>query len=468
MVVPVTIGGSLPVSPPGGEVPQGAPYVFSLVTNAQVRVLLSAGDWVNLGQDGRPYRLVGVPDGLGVFDNGDGTFTLLVNHELARSSGAVRAHGAPGAFVSRWVVRKSDLRVVHGEDLIRQVATWDVGAGRYRPASRGVALSRLCSADLPERTAFYDAPSGLGYDGVMFLSGEEAGGEGRAFAHLLDGTSYELPWMGRYSFENVVAHPQAGRKTVVVGLDDSDGGQLYVYVGEKAASGNPVERAGLAGGVLYGVRIEGFPVEPQDHRPLGPLRFSLHPFGNVAGWRGARLEQASRSAGVTAFRRPEDGAWDPNRLTDFYFVTTASLSGRSRLWRLRFDDIAHPELGGTVEVVLAGGADGPRAMDNLAITRRGELLIQEDPGNVPYLARVWRYRIADGALQAVLEHNPALFAPGAPGYLTHDEESSGIVDASSVLGEGWVLLAVQAHYRHPDPELVEGGQLLAVWLPPMP
>jgi hypothetical protein len=53
------------------------------------------------------YRLVGVPDGLGAFDNGDGTFTLLVNHEIAASRvalGIPRAHGAKGAFVSRWIV----------------------------------------------------------------------------------------------------------------------------------------------------------------------------------------------------------------------------------------------------------------------------------------------------------------------------------------------------------------------------
>ena len=38
------------------------------------------------------YRMVGTPDGLGAYDNGDGTFTVLMNHEMPSSAGVVRAH----------------------------------------------------------------------------------------------------------------------------------------------------------------------------------------------------------------------------------------------------------------------------------------------------------------------------------------------------------------------------------------
>jgi MYXO-CTERM domain-containing protein len=47
---------------------------------------------------GGTYRLAGIPDGMGAYDNGNGTFTLLVNHELGATSGIARAHGASGAF----------------------------------------------------------------------------------------------------------------------------------------------------------------------------------------------------------------------------------------------------------------------------------------------------------------------------------------------------------------------------------
>ncbi|WP_324669971.1 alkaline phosphatase PhoX [Geochorda subterranea] len=351
-------GIALPAAAQTGPSSSQSPYIVPLAAGVEVRSILTVGDWVNRKPDGMPYRMVGIPDGLGVFDNGDGTFTVLMNHELPGNRGLTRAHGAPGAFVSRWVIRKSDLAVLHGEDLIRQVVTWDPQTASWNLPSRGVAFSRFCSADLPPLTAFYDPVTGLGYWGRLFMNGEEAGAEGRAFAHTLEGISYELPWLGKLSFENVVAHPAAGARTIVVGVDDSPGGQVYVYVGEKRASGNPVEKAGLVGGVLYGVKIEGVTHETDGLQLARGTRFTLQRLGDVSTWTGAQLEEESRRAGVTAFQRPEDGAWDPNRPNDFYFVTTASFNNKSRLWRLRFDDIRRPELGGTVELLLAGD-EGP-------------------------------------------------------------------------------------------------------------
>src|ERR1700752_2552002 len=68
-----------------------------VVTTASI---LSVGDVVG------GYRMVGIPDGLGAFDNGDGTFTLVMNHELGSGAGVNRAHGAKGAFVSKWIINK--------------------------------------------------------------------------------------------------------------------------------------------------------------------------------------------------------------------------------------------------------------------------------------------------------------------------------------------------------------------------
>jgi hypothetical protein len=55
----------------------------------------------------------------GAFGHVGTTFTLLLNHELPATSGAVRAHGQTGAFVSRWEIQKSDLRVLTGADQIQ-------------------------------------------------------------------------------------------------------------------------------------------------------------------------------------------------------------------------------------------------------------------------------------------------------------------------------------------------------------
>jgi len=65
----------------------------------------------------------------------------------------------------------------------------------------------------------------------------------------------------------------------------------------------------------------------------------------------------------------------------------------------------------------------------------------------------------------VAQHDPARFTPDAPGFLTQDEESSGIIPMDDILGEGWYLLDVQAHYAT-DAELVEGGQLLGLHFRP--
>jgi hypothetical protein len=408
--------------------------------------------------------MVGLPDGLGAFDNNDGTFTLLMNHELVDTAGVPRAHGASGAFVSKWIISKQGWKVVHGEDLIQNVVTWNPG-GYWNPPAQGVAISRLCSADLPAVSAFYDASTGLGTTERIFMNGEERGAEGRAFAHLMNGTSYELPWLGKFSWENSVAHPNPGLKTVVVGMDDSGGGQVYVYVGEKTMADNQVESAGLTNGVLFGIAVDGYPAEPAASGIPSGSSFTAYNFGDVAYKTGAQLEAESAANLVTGFQRPEDGAWDPNNPNDFYFVTTASFTGNSRLWRLHFNDPTDPAAGGTIDMLL-DGSEGQKMMDNLTITRRGQIIIQEDPGNQTHLARIWRYSIELDALTLQAEHNPAFFAPGAPDFLTQDEESSGIIDVSDILGEGWFILDVQAHYNIGDPELVEGGQLLAMRIPP--
>ena len=49
-----------------------------------------------------------------------------------------------------------------------------------------------------------------------------------------------------------------------------------------------------------------------------------------------------------------------------------------------------------------------------------------------------------GALVEVAHHDPELFETGVnpAKFLTADEESSGIMDAQQIFGEGWFLFAV--------------------------
>jgi secreted PhoX family phosphatase len=241
------------------------------------------------------------------------------------------------------------------------------------------------------------------------------------------------------SFENSLAHPGTGAKTVVALTDDSGDGQVYLHVGQKSASGNLVQRAGLTGGTLYGIKVTGLTQET-DASPAAETSFTAVNLGDVSSMTGAALETASDAAGVTGFNRPEDGSWDPDNPNDLYFVTTASINGKSRLWRLHFTDPANPALGGSVSAVL-DGSEGQHMMDNITVDD-GHVLIQEDPGsNNPtgvtnYIAKLWLYDIASDKLVQVAVHDPERFTPGLPGFVTADEESSGIIPRRSSAGGG--------------------------------
>jgi hypothetical protein len=147
------------------------PYLVRHEPGVTFTSVLTTGDSIG------GYRMVGIPDGLGAFDNRDGTFTVLMNHEIPAGEGVVRAHGAPGAFVSKWVIDKETLQVRSGTDQIQRIFLPVNGQYVETP---GVQLSRLCSATLADPSAFFNPATGLGYDGRIFTDGEEVSG-GRAF-----------------------------------------------------------------------------------------------------------------------------------------------------------------------------------------------------------------------------------------------------------------------------------------------
>ncbi|HEY1045213.1 MAG TPA: choice-of-anchor D domain-containing protein, partial [Bacteroidia bacterium] len=441
-----------------------SPYLLPLVQGGKFTSIMTVGDYVG------NYRMTGLMDGMGAFDNGNGTFTVVINHEIGNTAGVVRAHGSKGAFVSKWVINKSDLSVLSGSDLIKSVYLWNGTAYTKYDASNPVALSafsRFCSADLPLVSAFYNSKTGLGTKERIFMNGEESGNEGRAFAHIITGTeagvSYELPYLGKFSWENSVASPNESDKTIVVGTDDATPGQVYVYIGTKKSSGNDIEKAGLSGGKLYGVAVNGLLNESSSSVPAANTTFTLADLGQVQNSTGAALNTASNTAGVTNFLRPEDAVWDPKNPNDLYFVTTNSFSSPSRMWRLRFTDINNPEQGGTITAVL-DGTEGQKMLDNMGMDNFGHVLLQEDVGNNVHNGKIWQYSTSTDALKLVAEHDQTRFISGGANFLTQDEESSGIIDVQSILGPGMFLLVDQAHYSIPG-ELVEGGQLLAFYNP---
>jgi len=489
-------------------------YMDPIAKGVRIIPLLTVGD------QRAAYRFVGQPDGIGVYRDHEGNVQVLLTHELFFHQGRVRRHGAMGAFVSEWTLDDKH-NVVSGRDLIEHQEYWSFASQRLK---RGKALpfERLCSADLPPLSA-----TRFEEDGVVFGTAERIllGGEethtkyrpdcGRALAHVISGeergVTYELPHLGRISFENVVLCPHNQRKTVAALPDDANNdtgphyekrahpSELYIYVGVKRSEGNTVQRAGLWGGQLFGVRLRNSSgVVRREGRDLGfghsaysaTARFELVEMPDSSAddrWDepGVALQKASLARGITQFLRLEDVAWDP-RLEhdgDLYVVTTDEFDGNSRLLRLRFDDIEAPLAGGEIEILLEGRtAWGHRfqMLDSITVDRWGRVFVQEDSGSAVQRSRTWMYDIATGSMTLVAIASYALFHPDGSAFLTQNEESSGIIPAFDELGDGWYLSNVQAHRALPaelfdgasedererlERELVEGGQLLAIYIP---
>src|SRR5262245_3336948 len=182
-----------------------------------------------------------------------------------------------------------------------------------------------------------------------------------------DGNSYELAWLGNMAYENQLANPFTGDKTVVAMLNDTaaagnsgggstfsgnDRGEVYFYVGDKQSTGLAIDKAGLTGGGMYGVKVAGMDFETDlTTKAVNGSHFDLVAVGNAANTSadvhnltGAQIESNSQAGHVTGFERPEDGAWDTIDHNKFYFVTTASITGHSKLWELDFTDAKNPTL----------------------------------------------------------------------------------------------------------------------------
>jgi phosphodiesterase/alkaline phosphatase D-like protein len=485
----------------------------------------------------------------------------LVNHEIGSTSGAAHGVLTAGAFVSQWVIKKSDLSVVSGSDLIKNVYSWDAATQKSSAtALTGIAFNRFCSADLASVSAFYNSATGLGTAERLFLNGEEGGSNGFALATVSSGsnkgntfilgkfdlntngsstsvissvqlnvtaasttssavtisgaaprelavgaqllgqtvtaisgttvtlsgnanatitaatpTNFTLAGVG--GWENFLANPFAQNKTVVIG--NSDGGTgiqsnaVAVYVGTKTNTGTEIDKAGLTNGVTKFVNVTGSPAEIVNTTTRAT---------NIKDGTAFTLSATSS----TAFSRPEDGAWNPSNPNQYFFVTTDQLDqvndgvgtqiGRSRLWRLNFTDITNPDAGGTVDLLL-DGTEGQTMFDNITVDRYGHITLLEDTGNAQHNGKTWQYDIATDKLTQLTKFDPARFGDVVPvagaastitpatAPFTLDEETSGVIDVQDILGAGYYLIDVQAHYSIADPNLVEGGQLLALYNP---
>ena len=442
------------------------PYVEPVGGEYAIRALFSVDDKVPLlgGAPGQQYRMVGIPDGLGAHPNGDGTSTLFMNHELGFTALSEPVVGGPknrGAIVSQWILDQ-DGDPVAGRRAYDQIFDENTLLGPApvvgNEAQMPRQLARFCSG-------FLAGPAN-GFDRHIYLTNEEASspetfdGKGGLSVAIFDNGLHTLPKLGRYAKENTVVQPTRGRRTVIFPTEDGPAtldNQLYMYVGTKDRSrkASALARNGLDNGTLY------------VFRSLDPARNSERSFtsGSVTGeWveipnaealTDAQLEAASDAAGAMTFVRPEDGAFNPNNPSEFFFDTTGSSSGADegvnelgRLYSLRLhpDNPLKPARLSVVynaDTVVAAGGDIAISPDNLDVSRR-YLMINED-GTTESRA-VMAAKGRDGV-------------PVGPGVW----ETSGIIDASAMFGADTWLSDVQAHPPTTPPVgptvTVEDGQL---------
>ncbi len=500
-----------------GSSSSAAPYLIGLQPTLTTYSVLTAGDTIG------GYSMAGIPDGLGAFQSAtditNGTFTLLMNHELGSTVGATHDHGAIGSFASIWTINKNTLTVTAGDDLIKSVYGWDKANQQLNTtASSNVAFNRFCSADLPVETAFYNAATGLGTQDRIFMHGEEGGSTAWLQATAVTGTDAGKSFtLGKFNvstasagaangtvgaWENALANPYAQDKTVVIGTNDGGtnimANSVGVYVGTKTSSGTAADRAGLTNGTLKFVNVTGF--ADSSATTIDELSSTTTRANAMTGVRNFTLSDTAS----TTFSRPEDGAWNPNNPNEFYFVTTDRLdtndggagysnattinvaansqTGQTRLWKMTFSDITNPDAGGTIEAVVDGdtvGGEKVNMFDNISFGSDGTIMLVEDVGNASHNGKVWSYNTATDTLTLVAKHDPNKNGdvgvnPTTP--FSRDEEFSGVIDITDIMSTStltdankgrWYALVDQQHYAVAGDQ-VEGGQLLVVHAVPEP
>ena len=439
--------------------------IYMISTNSAVSLtpIATTGDDLN----GTVIR--GIPDGMGAFDNGHGGITLLANHEVSTTDKvALRSK----SDTSQWGVSITSLnyspgagKITSAIPLIKDIKYWNYKTGQYQETplggeptgaaagTFGWGISRFCSATFsPAGTFMYN---GVGYAGSMFTTGEEIGDSSRGFAFDAEGHGYQLPRTGMLSMENIVPTLKPGINTVAMINEDGSAtdSQLHMYLGKKQSTGTSVDKAGFTNGDLYVLNV---PTVTDDNvfrttiaksTPVDATFKKIEWNTDVPGFAKGARENGFR------FSRIEDGQWDPKNPDVFYFITTESNKdpvatkenpsepGIARdgggLWRLTFKDAQNPLLGAKLELLLNGGeAPFLSKPDNMTITDNGIIMIQEDPGNNAHVARLLAYRLQDGKIATVAKFDPQYFTAAGSNFMTIDEESSGVIDATALLRKG--------------------------------
>ena len=444
-------------------------YMKAVGAGVSLEVFATAGDSI----DG--YLIGGVPDGMGVIPSGN-KLRVITNHEWSNANAIASQRltangGGSGSYISEMHYDLTSKKIVAGKDF-REFITWynyEESAYGIEPVApigaelkdssgsinHGYSLNRFCSSSLAPAGFFYDKKTGTGYKGAVYLTGEEGGDESRGFAGNQDGEAVQLPRLGLAAWETFVPAPTNSKATVVFGNEDGSAtdSQLWMYAGTKQKTGEWYEQAGFANGGLY-VLAADVANDNEFRAKYGKNTPAKVSFKSIDWKQNGKLQNDQARLVGMELARVEDGHFDPKNPKDFYFLTTESnkdpkatapnpaLPTTSRdggaLWKLSLTDVSNPNAGATLTMLLDGSEDIYLSKpDNMVVDNSGNILIQEDPGNNAALARVVTYRIKDGKIATLAAFKGEYFGDAtASGFITLDEESSGVIEVTQYFAKG--------------------------------
>jgi len=410
--------------------------VFSEFSNISVEALVSSTDVLDTYNSVGGFQLGGSADGMGMVENADGNFELMVNCEDHYS--VVR------------ITLDQDLKPLKGDYLLN---------------SSVADFARQCSATM------WEADIHGGSQDLFISASETFNYTSRGINPYLEtpepAANYNLPALGQYGWENNVPLPEGAYagKTVVIGGDDDSGsfaggaeGQVAMYLSEAGD-------ADLSGGNVYVLRLEGATSSSTE----GDLNFGQTydvEFVEVEGSNVDEYDVASAAANSLQFMRVEDldyGKGSDEAGRTIYFAVTGRGPGRGTYndWGTGYKlelDADNPLKGQLTQIVsgntntnnMDGNMDLLQSPDNIVVTEN-YVYWQEDPNSFDrgHQAYIWQTDLDGNNAKAVLQIdiNSDLNTTGS----SFSGEFGAMIDISDKVGEdGTFLLALQPHYWRDD------------------
>jgi glycerophosphoryl diester phosphodiesterase len=521
--------------------------LIELVTAGDMVPLLESFDIVGgraKASSSEKFLMPGNPDGMGLYQSGDYYF-VYVNHEMHTVVKTNYRDGIINGSRISIVVFDLNWNLIGADQLVKTVEqsgtlyTLDRVSGNFVDASGNIMnaertegnqnFAAACSAFLAQGGFVDDTGSEI----PVFFSVEEWGTDDsstQSYGVMPNGHAIMVDGGGRFAKENTVApftlNTLVSDKTYLIQTEDSEDGEMYMYVGSRTAtnpnglrgedfqlyvlklndvSGTPFAYETMMENVEY--KAEWVPVPRA--AALGTAS-DLQTFANVGiEADGAGNGQVLDANGLnsTNFRRLEDIHEDPNRPGDFYFLSTGRNkdprnrvvdlngngilleeadgfdNGYSKLYRLRLD-MVDPIQPATVELLLEGGPSKGVSYDNLVVDSNGMVWLQEDKtafggdvmseqrrhgGVMAYNIDYNENRVGNDVVTMELENSTVAIDPdNAESY--GQWESSGIIELQDLGSVSSFLLNVQSHGWAPgnvegslhSDDRNNGGQILAM------